>query len=138
MQYYHAILDGGNITELQYRHCTLALNQDLLGSTPSSVTMKFLPVVLLLTACFGQGNYLPEEPEPTQLNVKETVSTVEYTTAQEWYSSPWYRQADMVIEYPVLLAVAMDGTACTIPAKVWAVWQRGRRVHCANGWRFPR
>ena len=152
MQYYHAILDGGNITELQYRHCTLALNQDLLGSTPSSVTMKFeynppfsfvivciFIIFALLLGCFGQGNYLPEPVLPSDKNAKMLSAnpTREYITSQDWSRSPWYRIDDSTTPLPVLLLIADDGMACLVDNKTWALAQPRKVVSCSK-WRFPR
>lgn len=117
---------------------TSGFEPENLGSYPRAPIMKlFLSVVLLLLGCFGQGN-LPEPVQPTAKNAKRTVALATITSRAHWQSSGYFRIDDVVIDFPVMIVIADDDTACIIDAMTWASWREGDIVQCKTSWRFRR
>lgn len=92
-------------------------------------------LLLALTACFGQGNYLPDTNVAPGIGVKRIGGTNAMLRA-DWERSPWYRSDDVVVGV-VFFVVADDGTACVVPDKLWVIVKAGDRIQCAP-WRMPR
>jgi len=101
--------------------------------------MRFLLTALLLaaSACF-QGN-LPEPIPITTKNAKITVSTTMFVSYGRWERSGYFRaDRDAVVNLPVMIAIAQDGSACLIDDKIWALWRERDVVACKTSWRFRR
>lgn len=94
--------------------------------------------LLMFTACLGGAGGLPPEPSPTDKNAKPTIAMQEYASRFQWQRSAYYRTEDTMIDLPVFLAIAGDGTACIIGGQEWALWREHKVVACPGKWRFPR
>jgi hypothetical protein len=98
--------------------------------------MKYL-TLLLLCACFG-GNALPEEISPYANGKNRPIQGVtSYANIYEWQQSGYARISDGIMDWPIFVAIAKDGTACLVSSAVWAIAKSGDYVDCAP-WRIRR
>jgi hypothetical protein len=56
--------------------------------------------------------------------------------ALAWHRSAYSRVEDAVIDAPIYLIVAEDGTACIAPAADWSIAARGDFYPCPGKWRI--
>lgn len=100
------------------------------------ILVAMLCAILLAVGC--GGNTLPPAPRPTDRNAKPTVAMREYTSHVQWQQSGYFRVGDELIDLPVFLAIAADGTACIVSGAQWALWHTHTVVACAERWRRAR
>jgi hypothetical protein len=96
--------------------------------------MKLL-ALLLLAAC--GTNSLPDTNPAPAANVRR-VARVAALMRDDWEHSGWAVVNDPYFGWPVLLAIATNGSACVIPGPLWAVLKRGDGVACETAWRVRR
>lgn len=98
-----------------------------------------LPAILfplLLIACL-QGNYQPpREASIGEPGAKRTQQLLELMP-NSWRLSGYDRPDDLIVSWPVRLAVAGDNTACIISDGVASMWKQGYVVACEH-WRVRR
>jgi len=95
-------------------------------------------LALLLSACFGQGNYLPAPISPTARNAKTTIAMNAFMR-DDWMRSGYYRDVeDAARSYPVYAVQAGDGTVCIIDSRTMTLWREQDVVQCATQWRLRR
>lgn len=102
--------------------------------------MKIVTLALL-AACFGQGNYLPEQPSAGTPGSKRIWNLVDVWGPFRF--SAYARVSDAIDiseSSTIRLAFADDGTACPIPntSPWWTVAKSGDNLPCPAGWRRPR
>jgi len=93
--------------------------------------------LVLLAACGGRG--LPDwKTSPTpRSNAKRVDHLEQATSTRTWQRSPYSRFND-ALELPVYLIVAVDLTACIVPAVDWTIAERGDFYPCPGQWRIAR
>lgn len=93
-------------------------------------------VLALVVAC-GPGRPLPEiNPDGTAIT--KFVVGLSVFMSDNWRNSAYYRSADPIMEWPVYVALAADGTGCIVSGEVMTVLHYGDRLVCVDGWRLPR
>lgn len=95
-----------------------------------------LGLLLLLFACGGYANVLPDLNPPPGRDVKRILGAGALLRP-DWAQSRWARQNDPLDVAMVYFVVAGDGTACIVPSDLWAVTKSGDAIRCAP-WRNPR
>lgn len=97
-----------------------------------------LVLLVLACACFN-GHVLPESVQPFSVAPNsKPIDGVAALMEQDWQRSGFARPEDPILSFPVLLAVAKDGTVCIVTGDVWAIAKRGDFVTCADRWRLRR
>jgi hypothetical protein len=100
-------------------------------------TLLLLLAPLLLGACFGT-NVLPEEISPYPNGKNRPIQGVtSYANIYEWQRSGYAQISDGIMDWPIFVAIATDGTACLVSSAVRTIAKSGDYVDCAP-WRVRR
>ncbi len=98
--------------------------------------MKLL-ALLLVTACLGGGHW-PEQVSSRPNGTSRRIQGVsQFQNVYEWQRSGWSRIADGIMNWPVFVVIADDGSACVVSGDVWAIAKAGDYVTC-KPWRIAR
>jgi hypothetical protein len=99
---------------------------------------RLLLLMLVLSACYRPGANLPKPARTGDANSRLIVDAQMFTNAQAWQRTPWWRAGDEVIDVPVFVLLASDGSACITTGAIWGSAQPRHVYTCAKAWRFPR
>jgi hypothetical protein len=94
-------------------------------------------VVLAVLSCGGRSPEPGPVPAATPTS-REVVRVEEYPSTPDWRRSPYWRLADDVIDLPVFMLVAADGTGCIYRRLMRPTVRSGEFWPCPAGWRVPR
>ena len=94
-------------------------------------------LILLVFCCGGQSRE-PGPVPPASPTAQQVVRVEEYGSTLDWRRSPYWRLADDVIEFPVFVLVATDGTGCIYRTLLRPTVRTGEFWACPAGWRAPR
>lgn len=99
---------------------------------------RLLLLTLLLAACSRPGINAPAPVRPGTANSRLISDVQMFTNAQAWQRTAWWRPGDELIEVPVFVLIASDGSACITTGAVWGSAQSRKTYTCSRAWRFPR
>lgn len=88
---------------------------------------------LFLLACPFGGQGIVREPSLAGKNTKRTVQLFPIFR-DRWERSGYDRMDDLILNWPVQLAIAGDGTGCIVSDAIASVWREGYIVQC-DRWR---